>query len=96
MFSSELPGRGLHSPRPVGPSRPDVVIPQCKTRGTRRGGLVVAALGPSVVQPILRWLREHKEKANDVDNPHTCGNLHWARNQRLPARRVLIRSNEMI
>ena len=44
MFSSELPGRGLHSPRPVSPSRPDVVIPQCKTRGTRRGGLVVGAL----------------------------------------------------
>jgi len=36
MFSSELPGRGLHSPRPVSPSRPDVVIPQRKTRGTPR------------------------------------------------------------
>ena len=44
MFSSELPGRGLHSPRPVSRSRPNVVISQCKMRGTRRGGLVVGGL----------------------------------------------------
>jgi hypothetical protein len=42
------------------------------------------------MQLILRSSREHKEKANDVDDPHTCGNLHRARNQRLPTGRVLI------
>src|SRR5262249_59008568 len=29
--------------------------------------------------------------ANVLDNSHTPGNLHWTRNKRLPARRVLIR-----
>ena len=57
----------------------------------RRGGLVTKR-GAAHIKVV----REHKEKANEVDNPHTCGNLHWAQNQRLPARRVLIRSNEMI
>ena len=42
------------------------------------------------MQLILRSSREHKEKANDVDDPYTCGNLHRARNQRLPTGRVLI------
>jgi hypothetical protein len=51
---------------------------------------------PDVMQPILWWLREHKEKANDVDNSHTCGNLHRARNQRLPAGRVLILGSDLV
>ena len=42
------------------------------------------------VQLILKSLWEHKEKANGVDDPHTCGNLYRARNQRLPTGRVLI------
>ena len=51
---------------------------------------------PDVMQPILWWLREHKEKANDMDNSHTCGNLHRARNQRLPAGRVLILGSDLV
>jgi hypothetical protein len=42
------------------------------------------------MQLILKSSREHKEKANDVDDAYTCGNLHRARNQRLPTGRVLI------
>src|SRR5215813_9053116 len=34
-----------------------------------------------------------EEEANVLDNSHTRGNLHWTRNQRLPAGRVLIRAH---
>ena len=48
------------------------------------------------MQLILKPSWEHKEKANDVDDPHTCGNLYRARNQRLPTGRVLILGSDLV
>jgi hypothetical protein len=42
------------------------------------------------------WVAGHygtQEDANALDNSHTRGNLHWTRNQRLPAGRALIQTH---